>query len=101
MNLAVRAGRRAHGDVEYAGGARRDDAHHDRARIGSTPSGHVHGGGADGHFAQPDPLALGQGDRPLVADGGGGDLGNVGDRHLQSCDDIQRQPLDGLVELLR
>ena len=42
VDLAVTAGRRAHGDLLDAGHAGRDDAHHDRARVRRPAAGHVH-----------------------------------------------------------
>ena len=91
VDLPVRARRRAHGHVEHAGGARRDDAHDDRARIRGAPPGHVHGGRADGHLAQHDALALGKLDARVVADAGVGDERDVGDRDLQPGDHLHRQ----------
>ena len=101
VDLPVHAGRSAHGDVDHAGAARGDDAHHDRARVGRAPAGNVHRGRADGHLAQDDALPLGKLDGDVLADAGVGHERDVGDRHLQPGDQLQRQPRDRLVELLR
>ena len=100
IDLAARAGRRAHGHVDHAGGTGGDHAHHDRAGIGRASAGHVHGGGGDGQLAQDDPLALGQLDGAVVRHAGLGHQRDVGDRDLQPGDQLQRQLLDRLVELL-
>ena len=91
VDLAVGARRRAHGDVEHAGGARGDDAHHDGARIRRAPARHVDGRRADRHLAQRDALALGEVDGDVLADARLGDLGDVRDRHLQAGDELERQ----------
>ena len=46
------------------------------------------------------PAAGRKQDRHVLAHAGIGDEGHVGDRHLQTGDELQGQQLDGLVELL-
>ena len=89
-----------HAHVEDARRPRRDDAHHDGARVGRAAAGHVHGGGGDGNLAQPQPLALRELERGVLACGRVRDLGDVGDRDLQAGDELQRHLPDGVVELL-
>ncbi len=100
VDLPIGPGRRAHGDVDDAGGARGDDAHDDGAGVGGAPPGDVDGGGADGHLAQEDALSLGQLDGHVAPDAGVGDEGDVDDGDLQAGDELERQAFDGLVELL-
>ncbi len=95
------SGGSAHRDVDHAGRARGDDAHDDRARVRRASARHVHGGGPHGHLAQHDPLSLRELDRDVLADAGLRDERDVGDRDLQSGDELEVQQLERLVELLR
>ena len=61
-----RARRRADDDVDHAGRARGDDAHHDGARVGRAAAGDVDRGGADRDLAQAHRLALRELDRRLL-----------------------------------
>ena len=86
VDLAVRARRRAHGDVDHAGRARGDDAHHDRARVRRAPAGHVHRrreATGTSRSATAGPAASVDA-RRRCADAGLGDARDVGDRHLQA-----------------
>ena len=54
IDLAGRAGRRAHGHRGHPGHDRRHDSHHDRARIRRAATGHVHAGAVHRGLAQSD-----------------------------------------------
>ncbi len=101
VDLPAGAGRRAHGDLDHARRARGDDAHHHGAGVGGAATRHVHGGRADWDLAQHDALALWKIDGGVAVHAGVGDQRDVGDRHLETCDQLERQALDRLVELLR
>ena len=100
VDLTVGPRRGADGHVEHAGRARRDDAHDDGAGVWRAPPRDIYGGRGDWELAQQDALSLGQLERPVGPRSRLGDLGDVGDRHLQPGDDVERQALDRLVELL-
>ena len=101
MDLPVGPRRGANDDIEHAGGARRDDAHRDSARIRRAAARHVDRRRRDRDLAQLDVLALRERNARIAVDARVGDLRDVRDRHLQAGDELERERLDRLVELLR
>ena len=101
VDLPVGARGGTHGHVEHAGGARGHNAHDDRARIRRPSARHIHRRGAERNLAQAHALALRQRHRHVLAGARLGHLGDVGDRHLQASDQLERQSLQGVIELLR
>ena len=90
----------AHGHVDDPGGAGADDPHHDGARVGGAAGGNVDGGRQHRDLAEGDLVALGKAHGAVGVDPGLGHQGDVGDRDLESRDQLQGQLGDGGVELL-
>ena len=100
VDTPPRARRRAHRHVDHTGGAGCHDPHDDRARVGRAPAWDVHGGRADGHLPQRDPVALREIDSDIADDAGLGHEGDVRDRDLKPRNELRCEAEDRLVELL-
>ena len=81
IDLAVEAGRRAHGNALDTGCTGRGDAHHDRARIRRAAAGHVNGGTGHRGFTHGDAVVA-EIDRDVAMNGRARDASDVGQGEL-------------------